>query len=426
MKLFGLADCNNFFVSCERAFRPDLQGRPVLVLSNNDGCVVSRSNEVKALGIKMGVPFYQIKDLVDKHNIAVFSSNYELYGDMSSRVMSMLSSFTPKLEQYSIDEAFLDFSDMHFADTSLHDYCVNAIKSINRGVHIPVSMGIAPTKTLAKMASKFAKQYPAYKGVCIIDNDEKREKALKLFPVADVFGIGRKANAKLQYYGVETAWDFTLLKENFVRNLLTIQGVRTWRELKGENALQIDELPEKKSICVSRSFSEQGVNEREKLEEAVSNFASDCARKLREQHSCCTQMLVFAATSRFRTELPSDYISRTVTFQVPTASTTELIQNALQVIRAEWKNSSYYYKKAGVIVTGISSDSAIQTSLFDNIDRGKQNRLQRAIDSINNRSGFGAVRSASQGEQKRYKLKSEHLSQRFSTNLNETIIVKSD
>lgn len=426
MKLIGLADCNNFFVSCERAFRPDLQARPVLVLSNNDGCVVSRSNEVKALGIKMGVPFYQIKEIVEKHNIAVFSSNYELYGDMSSRVMSMLSSFTPRLEQYSIDEAFLDFSDMQFADGTLHDYCVNIIRSINRGVHIPVSMGIAPTRTLAKMASKFAKQYPAYKGVCIIDSDEKREKALKLFPVADVFGIGRKANAKLQYYGVETAWDYISLKEGFVRNLLTVQGVRTWRELKGESALQMDELPEKKSICVSRSFSEQGVNEREKLEEAVSNFASECARKLREQHTCCSQMLVFAATSRFRTELPSDYISRTVTFQVPTASTTELIQNAMQVIRSEWKNSSFHYKKAGVIVTGISSDSAVQASLFDGIDRGKQNRLQRAIDSINSKSGFGAIRSASQGEQKRYKLKSDHLSKRFSTNLNEIITVKSE
>lgn len=426
MKLIGLADCNNFFVSCERAFRPDLQARPVLVLSNNDGCVVSRSNEVKALGIKMGVPFYQIKEIVEKHNIAVFSSNYELYGDMSSRVMSMLSSFTPRLEQYSIDEAFLDFSDMQFSDGTLHDYCVNIIRSINRGVHIPVSMGIAPTRTLAKMASKFAKQYPAYKGVCIIDSDEKREKALKLFPVADVFGIGRKANAKLQYYGVETAWDYISLKEGFVRNLLTVQGVRTWRELKGESALQMDELPEKKSICVSRSFSEQGVNEREKLEEAVSNFASECARKLREQHTCCSQMLVFAATSRFRTELPSDYISRTVTFQVPTASTTELIQNAMQVIRSEWKNSSFHYKKAGVIVTGISSDSAVQASLFDGIDRGKQNRLQRAIDSINSKSGFGAIRSASQGEQKRYKLKSDHLSKRFSTNLNEIITVKSE
>lgn len=426
MKLIGLADCNNFFVSCERAFRPDLQARPVLVLSNNDGCVVSRSNEVKALGIKMGVPFYQIKEIVEKHNIAVFSSNYELYGDMSSRVMSMLSSFTPRLEQYSIDEAFLDFSDMQFADATLHDYCVNIIRSINRGVHIPVSMGIAPTRTLAKMASKFAKQYPAYKGVCIIDSDEKREKALKLFPVADVFGIGRKANAKLQYYGVETAWDYISLKEGFVRNLLTVQGVRTWRELKGESALQMDELPEKKSICVSRSFSEQGVNEREKLEEAVSNFASECARKLREQHTCCSQMLVFAATSRFRTELPSDYISRTITFQVPTASTTELIQNAMQVIRSEWKNSSFHYKKAGVIVTGISSDSAVQASLFDGIDRGKQNRLQRAIDSINSKSGFGAIRSASQGEQKRYKLKSDHLSKRFSTNLNEIITVKSE
>ncbi|MCF0205845.1 MAG: Y-family DNA polymerase, partial [Bacteroidales bacterium] len=238
MELFGLADCNNFFVSCERVFRPDLRNQPVVVLSNNDGCVISRSNEAKALGIKMGVPLFQITQEVGKHNIAVFSSNYRLYGDMSQRVMSLLSTYTPKLDQYSIDEAFLDFSNMGDYEY-LHNYGKQIVADIYKGVGIPISLGIAPTKTLAKMASKFAKKYKGYENCCIIDNDEKREKALKLFDIADVFGIGRRTYDHLKKYGIRTAMDFVKLNGEWVKSAFSITGYRTWRELQGESCLQL-------------------------------------------------------------------------------------------------------------------------------------------------------------------------------------------
>ena len=253
MKLFGLADCNNFYCSCERVFHPNLRDKPVVVLSNNDGCVVARSEESKRLGIKMGVPFYQVRDLLDKNGVAVFSSNYNLYGDMSSRVMSMLSSYFPKIYVYSIDEAFLDLSDIEDID-SVVELSRKTVKAIYKGVGIPVSLGIAPTKTLAKMASVYAKKHKGYKGVCVIDTDEKREKALKLFPIKDVWGIGRKHSKKLEYNGVKTAWDFIQKPEGWVRREMSITGLRTWKELRGESSIEIEDELYKKSICTSRSF----------------------------------------------------------------------------------------------------------------------------------------------------------------------------
>ena len=218
MQLFGLADCNNFYCSCERLFHPDLIGKPVVVLSNNDGCVIARSEESKALGIQMGDVFYQVKDKLEQNDVAVFSSNYNLYGDMSRRVMSLLSRYSPKVDVYSIDEAFLDLTGMGTTE-SLTAYCKKMVRHIGKGTGIPISLGVAPTKTLAKMASKFAKKYKGYEGVCLIDTDEKREKALKLFEVGDIWGIGHRSVEKLHYYGVHTAWDLTQKSESWVRRL---------------------------------------------------------------------------------------------------------------------------------------------------------------------------------------------------------------
>ncbi|MBR2476009.1 MAG: Y-family DNA polymerase, partial [Bacteroidaceae bacterium] len=338
--MIALADCNNFFCSCERVFQPQLRTTPVVVLSNNDGCVIARSNESKALGIKMGQPFYQAKELIEKNGVAVFSSNYTLYGDMSSRVMSLLSTYSPKIDIYSIDEAFLDFSGMMQGE-ELKQYAENMVRQITKGTGIPVSLGIAPTKTLAKVASKFAKKYKAYNGVCMIDTEEKREKALKLIDVSDVWGIGRQASKKLEYYGVRTAWDLISKSQSWVRNMLTITGERIWRELRGENCIEVDELPHKKSICTSRSFPDSGLKELADVEEAVANFAAQCSRKLREQHTVCSSVTIFAYTSRFRTDILQNTIHKTITLQVPTNNLQELVSHSVEAIRSEWKKGEY-------------------------------------------------------------------------------------
>ena len=424
MELFGLADCNNFYCSCERVFHPDLIGKRVVVLSNNVGCVIARSEESKALGIKMGDVFYQVKDKLEQNEVAVFSSNYNLYGDMSRRVMSLLSKYSPKIDVYSIDEAFLDLSGIGTSE-QLTEYCKKMVRYIHKGTGIPISLGIAPTKTLAKMASKFAKKHKGYQGVCLIDTDEKREKALKLFPVEDVWGIGYRSVDKLNYYGIKTAWDLTQKPESWVRRELTVTGVRTWKELKGESCISIEELPHKKSICTSRSFAEQGLNKLSDVEEAVANFAAQCSRKLREQHTVCNSITIFAHTSRFREDLPQSYIYRTVQLTVPTNDHQELVSVAVKMLRSDWKeDDSYFYKKAGVIVWGISRDYAIQTSLFDTVDREKQAALAKAIDEINRKNGHKKIRVAVQGDEKGWQLKREYISKQYTTNLEDVIVLK--
>ncbi|MDY3268134.1 MAG: Y-family DNA polymerase [Phocaeicola sp.] len=425
-KLFALVDCNNFYCSCERVFNPLLRDKPVVVLSNNDGCVIARSNEVKAMGIKMGTPLYQIKDILEKNNVAIFSSNYNLYGDMSRRVMYLLSEFTPDFTQYSIDEAFLDLSGFGEGE-KLIDYGKKIVRTVTKGTGIPVTMGIAPTKTLAKVASKYGKKYKGYGGVCLIDTEDKRIKALKGFDISDVWGIGRRNLEKLRYHGINTAWDLTQRSESFVRKLLSVTGVRTWKELQGESCISIEELPLKKSICTSRSFSGEGISDINKVEEAVANFAAECVRKLKEQRSCCSEITVFAYTSRFRTDVSHKCINKTVHFNVPTNDLQEIISTATYLLRLEWGNdgTTFLYKKAGVIVWNITSDAAIQTNLFDSIDRGKQARLNAAIDAINRKNGHNTVKVAVQGtNDKSWHLKCEHISKQYTTNLDDVILVK--
>jgi len=423
MELFGLADCNNFFCSCERVFRPDLRKEPVIVLSNNDGCIVARSNEAKALGLKMGEPYFQVKPLLERHNVAVFSSNYNLYGDMSRRVMSMLSTFTPHLDIYSIDEAFLDLSNMGDAPY-IQAYGQRISHEVGKGTGIPISIGIAPTKTLAKVASKFAKKYPGYNGACLIDTDEKREKALKLFDVSDVWGIGRRILKTLEYYSIQTAWDFTQKSESWVRNKFNVTTLRTWKELRGESCIDVEELPHKKSICTSRSFADEGVKDRHVLEEAVANFASACARKLREQHTVCSQVMVFAYTSRFRTDIEGDVIQQCVSLPVATADPSELISVVLKALRSNYRPGTFYYKKAGVVVWDITTEDAIQTNLFDPVDRRRQQQLNQVIDSINRKNGRDTIHLSIQGDKKGFVLKTAHISRQYTTNIDDILVVK--
>lgn len=388
--MFALADCNNFFVSCERVFRPDLLDKPVVVLSGNDGCVVARSNEVKRLGIKMGVPFYQIQNEVKKYGIVHFSSNFALYGDISSRIMRILSRYTGDLQQYSIDEAFLDLS--HLTDSAdMISTCRTVRAEILRGVGVPLSFGIAPSKTLCKVAADYAKHYDGYRGVCIIDSDAKRRKALADYPIGEVWGIGRQTRQKLERSGITTALAFAEHSEVFARNLLGKTGWETWHELNGEPCIETRELPMKQSITYSRTFAHP-VTDCSLLEQAMCEFCANAALKLRKQQSVCRQMIVFAHASRFNDE-PLPMISDTITFTQATANTQELLERLLYTVRAQWCED-VPYKRAGVILTGIEPNTAQQQSLFDERDRERDNRLQRAIDSVNGQFGRNTVRQA--------------------------------
>ena len=449
--MIGLADCNNFYCSCERVFRPDLIGKPVVVLSNNDGCVIARSEEAKALGYKMGDPFYQVKEKLEAEGVAIFSSNYTLYGSLSNRVMSMLSHYSPHINQYSIDESFFDV-DQSMAErffqnnlkendtflnneSLLHQYGAKISADVLRAVGIPISIGIAETKTLAKIGSKFAKKYKGYQGCCLIDTDERRHKALSLFPIEDVWGIGRQISRKLDYMGIRTAAQFADKKESWVRSHFNITTVRTWKELNGESCISIEELPQKKSICTSRSFAGEGISDKDVVEEAVANFAVRCAEKLRRQGSVCQGITVFAWTSRFNENVPEYTIHDSLTLPIATNAQEEIVGAALSILRAKYPKSmadsrpdrpdmSFHFKKAGVILWQISPDHPRQQDLFDPIDRSKQKKLIEAIDAINRKNGYGTIRQAIQGTDCRFDLKREYMSKQFTTNIHDILKVK--
>lgn len=414
--MFGLVDCNNFYASCERVFNPSLNGKPVVVLSNNDGCVIARSNEAKALGIKMGIPAYQIKDLVSSHGVAVFSSNYTLYGDMSGRVMSMLAELSPEIEVYSIDEAFVNLDGIR----DLESIGRKMVSGVTRGTGIPVSLGVAPTKTLAKIANKFAKKYPAYDQLCIIDSEEKRIKALQLTEIGDVWGIGRRQAAKLQKQGIKTAYDFTRLSGAWVRKNMTVVGERTWKELHGISCIDMENAPPaKKQICTSRSFGKM-LTDIDTISEAIASHASTCAKKLRKQQSYAASLMVFIHTNNFREDLPQYWKNTVIHLPVPTNDTQEIVHYALAGLKTIYLNG-YQYKKAGVIITEITEGA--QLGLFDLVDRDKRERLMQAVDKINGEHGHN-IKLAVQGTGRGWKLKQEQLSGHYTTNLNQIIDIK--
>ena len=410
--MFALADCNNFFASCERVFRPDLNGRPVIVLSNNDGCAVARSNEAKALGIKMGAPYFKIRDIVEKNGVTVFSSNFALYGDMSHRVQEVLGSFVPAVEQYSIDEAFLDLRGLQVDD---YDALAKEISGRCRKLTaIPVSVGIAPTKTLAKIASKLCKQYPKLNGGCYMHRKEDIEKVLRRFPVSDVWGIGRQSVKKLAAMNISTAWDYTRLNETAVRKQFALPGYRTWMELQGTPCIEFEDMIEpRQSICVSRSFARE-ITESGTLSEQVANFAESAVQKLRSQQSLALEMAVFAFTNRFKQNAPQAFSSRLVVFPDATDEHRIIVSAAVRAAR-ELFCSGYAYKKAGVVFTKLMQAEDYVPSIFaDTEAEQKDARLSKSIDAINNTFGRGSILFGVQGDG-HIKMAREHQSPHYTT-----------
>ena len=393
--MYGIADLDNCYCSCEKVFRPDLEGKPIVVLSNNDGCVVARSNEAKKMGIKAGTPYFQLAEQFPNQKIAVFSSNYELYGELTGRVVSIIRQEAPAYFRYSIDECFVYLDGVEQQDLKL--WGENLHKKIKQYVGMPVSIGLAPNKTLAKMASHFAKKYQGYRHCCMIDSDEKRIKALKLYPIDEVWGIGRRYAAKLQSYGVNTAYDFAAHHGDWVRqtfNNIVIQ--RTWRELNGEDCVPNEEMTKKKSICTSRSFNGM-ISDYETLRTQVANYAARCAEKLRQQNTVASIVGVFLNTNAFREDLAQYWNFQETRLITPSSSTITIIESANEVLKRIYRQG-YQYKKAGVIVMGIRPDSPIQQDLFDiNAEQfQKMKRLDEVVDRINRMHGSETIVLGSQ------------------------------
>lgn len=415
--MYALIDCNNFFVSCERVFNPSLNNRPVVVLSNNDGCVISRSNEAKALGIGMAVAFYQIRDIVKEHNVAVYSTNFTLYGDMSNRVMTVLSGLVPEMEIYSVDEAFLNLQGME----NLTEYAKHIVRTVTKSTGIPVSIGVAPTKTLAKIANHFAKKYKGYNGVCIIDSEEKRIKALQKTEVGDVWGIGRRLNKMLEYNSVKTAYDLTQKSRSWVRSKMTVIGERTWLELCGMPCVERDALDsDKQQICTSRSFG-QSITTYNKLLESIAMLTSLCVAKLRKQRSVAKGIYVFVQTNRFEDNAYRS--SRMLSLPYYTADMAEIISYSRKALDSIYKDG-LEYKRAGVILLDLTKEEYISRDLFDPIDREKRNRLSKALDEIASKHGREIIKIAIEGEGYKSNIRQEHLSKRYTTNLDEIINIK--
>ena len=422
--MIALVDCNNFYVSCEQVFRPDLCGKPVVVLSNNDekGCIVARSEEAKKLGITMGNPFFKWEKFFQENKVTYFSSNYALYGDMSARVMKTIREFVEEMDVYSIDEAFLDLS--AYQNLDLRIFGRKIARTILQNTGIPVSIGIARTRTLAKIASKFAKKYKGYEGVCLITNEQQRIQALKLFNVGDIWGIGRQYTNFLNRNGIFTAYDFICRPQSWIRKYLTVNGARTWQELQGTPCVGLEQAAAKKSICTSRSFGFL-ITDYTILSETVSEFAASCARKLREQNTAAAAVSVFIHTNPFREQSIQFYADQTARLEVATDNTGEIIKTALLLLKQMYK-PGYELKKAGVIVSAIVPAGQIQGNLFDHKDRRQFRKADAVMDKINNRYGRNTLKTAAQVAPAKtsWKLHSKYLSPAYTTNWNELIRIK--
>ena len=418
--MFGLADCNNFFVSCERVFRPDLNGQPVIILSNNDGCVIARSNEAKRLGIKMGHPYFQLEAIIKRHKVTVFSSNYALYSDMSQRVQQTLRSLCPATEVYSIDESFLNLRGIKDEDLDSFGHLVSA--KVLKDTGIPISVGISHTKTLAKIASKLCKQYPKLRGSCYMHRPEDIEKVLRKFPIEDVWGIGRRFSAMLKSRNIQFANDFAQLPLDFVRKKMHLGGMKTWYELHGRPCIEFEaHIPDKQQIMVSRSFSKE-IHSLEDITQQVSLFTSMAAEKLRKQGSVCHALQVFLLTNRFRQDQEQHYDNQLITLQTPSDSTVELVNIAVNTTAGFFRKGTFY-KKAGVILTQLSPKGSVQTTLFDEVDREKHDRMMHAMDIINEKQGQRTVVVATAGFDG-VKMNRNHLSPNYTTDWNDILTVK--
>ncbi|MEY5047316.1 MAG: UmuC protein [Bacteroidota bacterium] len=417
--MFALIDCNNFYASCERVFRPDLNGKPVVILSNNDGCVIARSNEAKAIGVPMGAPAYQFENMFKLHHVHVFSANFALYGDMSMRVMNILSTYCPDVEVYSIDEAFLHFTG--FEKFDLQTYCEEMSRKVHKSTGIPVSIGLAPTKALSKLANRIAKKYPKEtKGVYIIDSEEKRLKALKWLKVEDIWGIGRQYAKLLNTYNINTALDFVKLPDDFVKSKLSVVELRLKHELEGKQTLSLEEKKAKKNISTTRSF-EKTYSTFEELRERIVTFSVSCAEKLRRQNSCCNSIMVFIRTNNFRKEQPQNNKNIVVKLPFSTNSSIEIAQYATKGLSQIFEEG-YGYKKAGVIIMDFCKETEIQQNIFEN-SNPKHKALMKAMDVLNSSLGQQKIKLATQDKDRIWKMKQEKLSPRYTTKLSEIITV---
>ena len=395
MSTYAIVDCDNAYFSCERVFRPDLNGKPCVVLSNNDGCIVARSNEAKALGIKAGTPYYQLKERFPNGEVTVFSSNYELYGDITDRVMSLVRKAAPTFYRYSIDEGFCDLSGMEHLDLKKWGEDLSAF--IWKATRMPVSLGIASTKTLAKMASHYAKHYKGFNHCCMIGTDEQRIKALEGYDIDEVWGIGRRYAARLQAAGIKTAYDFASKPESWVRATLNnVVAVRTWKELNGEDVIPMEEMSKKKSICTSRSFPGMITNLLD-LRTHISNYAARCAEKLRKQQSVAQSVCVFVDTNHFREDLPQYWNMGEERLLTPSNNTQQIIQTATRCTERIFRQG-YHYKRAGVIVMGVIPDTGIQTNFvdYDAERHEKMKKLDEVLDKINRKYGTETIVLGSQ------------------------------
>lgn len=415
--MIALVDCNNFFVSCERVFNPSLEGRAVVVLSGNDGCVIARSNEAKALGIEMGVPMFRIESLVRAHGVAVYSTNFPLYHDMSRRVMRYIAREGFAQEVYSVDECFLEVHDT----PTLREWALDLRARVLKGIGIPISIGIAPTKTLAKIASKFAKKHAGYAGVCAIDQEAKRMKALSLVGVNEIWGIGHRGAQKLEKAGIHTASDLAAWPESKVRRLLTVTGVRTWQELRGQPALPLGAHTPRQSVSASRSLDRE-TDDMGTLQHCVSNFLMECCRTLRNERLQASRLVVYVKTNRFRDGAPQHFAMEEQRLAVPSADPLELNPIAISLLsRAVRKGCKY--KKVGVEM-GELQPWELRVQLFDEVNREQRERLQRAMARIESRHGTQALLLGTQrANHLEGVTRHEFRSRRFTTSLSEIIDV---
>ena len=416
----ALIDCNNFYASCERIFNPKLISKPIVVLSNNDGCIITRSAEAKQLGIKMGEPYFKAKKIIDKNNVKVFSSNYSLYGDISQRVMETLARFASDVEIYSIDEAFLGLNG--FENYELNKYCSHISRTIKQWVGIPVSIGVSSTKTLSKIANNLAKKNKDYEGVCILKSWFDIKEALKITPIEDVWGIGRRLSFFLKKYNISTAYDFTQLDKGWIRKNMGMVGEKTFLELCGVSCIELDLIPtDKKSCCVSRSFSNP-IEKIYDLEESVSSYGTRVSEKIREEGLVAESMSIFLLTNYFNRK--EKQYSNTIKLQLPypTNNSVKIVKRALEGVRKIYREG-YRYKKAGIILFGLVR--ADQTKGLLDYDRESSDSIMNTMDRINGRYGSSAIRLASDGLEKAWRMKRERVSQCYTTRFDELVEVKS-
>lgn len=412
----ALVDCNNFYVSCERVFNPKLEGKPVVVLSNNDGCAVARSNEVKALGIKMGEPWFKMEQIANQHGIIALSSNYTLYGDMSARVMSILSNFSPKQEIYSIDECFLDLDG--FDSRSLSDYGQTICRAVKRSVGIPVCVGIADTMTLAKLANHCAKKGLAgADGVCDFGRLDEQERAalFSKLPVGEVWGVGRRITERLSAMAIETVEDLRSADHEYIRQQFSVVLERTVKELNGIPCIVLEDADTpRQQIMVSRSFGAP-VTALEDLSESIAYFTTRAAEKLRHDKSVAASLCVYVRTNPFKPEEPQYQRSMIVPMSQPSDNTTKLVHAALSGLKAIYR-SGYHYKKSGVLLMGLQPKETFQATLFDDpVAQARSDSIMSVMDAINRRMGKGSLTVAASGITQRWAMRRVRKSPAYTT-----------